>query len=136
MAHCCLATASVLLYCCPLPCDHVHPPDLHTLQKGTVDDTFTPDQLWQLALTMLASAKPTAERDHSIAVWMAMTIGRGDDARLVFLPDLLPPEIMRVIGECVCSLHLSDAIVLVWSLSWGSVPMFFCSMCPVPSCFV
>jgi hypothetical protein len=28
-----------------------------------------------------------------------MTIGRGDDARLVFLPDLLPPEVMRVIGE-------------------------------------
>lgn len=27
---------------------------------------------------------------------MDMTIGRGDDARLVFLPDLLKPQLVRV----------------------------------------
>lgn len=66
---------------------------------GSVDDTLTPDQLWKLALTMLKSPKATAERDLSIALWMCMTLGRGDDARLVFLPDLLAPEVLRVIGE-------------------------------------
>lgn len=67
-------------------------------QIGTVDDTLSPDQLFQLCLTMLGSDKPTAARDLSMALWLTMTIGRGDDARLVFLPDLLPPEVLRVIG--------------------------------------
>ncbi len=67
---------------------------------GSVDDTLTADQLWKLALTMLKSEKSTAERDLSMALWMCNTLGRGDDARLVFLPDLLAPELLRVIGEC------------------------------------
>jgi hypothetical protein len=33
-----------------------------------VDDTFTPDQLWKLALTMFSSDKPTAARDLSLAM--------------------------------------------------------------------
>lgn len=65
-----------------------------------MDDTVTPDQLFQLCLTMLGSDKPTAARNLSMARWLIMTIGRGDDARLVFLPDLLPPEVLRVIGPC------------------------------------
>ena len=53
----------------------------------------------QLVLVMLGSSRPSAERDMSMATWMCMTIGRGDDARLVYLADLLPPEHLRVIGE-------------------------------------
>jgi hypothetical protein len=75
-------------------------PHFLMLQIGTVDDTLSPDQLFQLCLTMLGSDKPTAARDLSMALWLTMTIGRGDDARLVFLPDLLPPEVLRVIGRC------------------------------------
>jgi hypothetical protein len=40
---------------------------------------------------MLGSKIKTAPRDMSMALWMSGTIGRGDDARLVFLPDLLKP---------------------------------------------
>ena len=83
------------------------------MQVGSVDDTLTSDQLWKLALTMLKSKKPTAERDLSIAMWMCNTLGRGDDARLVFLPDLLAPELLRVIGECLLlCIHLAPVMHL------------------------
>lgn len=84
-----------------------------------MDDTFTPDQLWRLALVMLRSSKATAERDLSLAMWLTMTIGRGDDARLVFLPDLLAPEVMRVIGEKRCH--------AVHAEGWGGVRVRQCS---------
>ena len=49
-------------------------------------------------LVMLRSQRPTAARDMSITSWCAMNIGGGDDARLVFMPDLLLPLLMRIIG--------------------------------------
>ena len=55
-------------------------------------------ELEQLMLVMLRSQRPTAARDMSITSWCAMNIGGGDDARLVFMPDLLPPLLMRIIG--------------------------------------
>jgi hypothetical protein len=58
--------------------------------------------MFKLMLVMLgcaaAAVKRTAVRDMSMATWCAMTIGRGDDARLVFLPDLLKPTKLRIIG--------------------------------------
>lgn len=69
------------------------------LQEGTVDDTLSYQQMERLMKVMLGSLVAGAMRDKSMASWMAMTIGRGDDARLVFLPDLLVPNHIRVIGE-------------------------------------
>lgn len=64
-----------------------------------MDDTFSYSQLKLVMLVMLSATVATAARDMCMAAWMTMTIGRGDDARLVFLPDLLKPVVMRVIGE-------------------------------------
>lgn len=74
-------------------------PTISGLQAGTVDDTLSYEQMERLMKVMLGSLAVGAMRDKSMASWMAMTIGRGDDARLVFLPDLLVPTLMRVIGE-------------------------------------
>lgn len=74
---------------------------------GTVDDTLNNEQMEELMLVMLRSKKPGAERDMSMATWMCMNIGRGDDARLVYMPDLLAPEHLRVIGEgCNACVHV------------------------------
>ena len=42
-------------------------------------------------------------------LWMGMTAGRGDDARLMYLPDMMEPKLLRGIGEdfvaclqCIC----------------------------------
>lgn len=85
---------------------------LFASQEGTIDDTLSFDDLVNLMIVMLASKKRTAARDMSLATWMTMTIGRGDDARLVFLPDLLKPLYLRVLGEhcsvdstCLPELH-------------------------------
>ena len=56
-------------------------------------------QMEELMVVMLGSTRSGAARDMSLATWMTMTIGRGDDARLIYLPDLLAPEHLRVIGE-------------------------------------
>ena len=63
-----------------------------------MDSTLTNQQLMVLMTVMLA-AGASGLRDMSLATWMTMTIGRGDDARLLFLPDLLKPLPLRVIGE-------------------------------------
>jgi hypothetical protein len=68
------------------------------LQEGTVDDTLDFTQLLVLMTVMLGCTKLTALRDMSMATWMTMTLGRGDDARLLFLADLLKPMHIRVIG--------------------------------------
>lgn len=61
-------------------------------------DTMDNDEVIAVLTKMLGSDRPSAPCDMSIATWMDMTIGRGDDARLVYLPDLLKPQILRVIG--------------------------------------
>jgi hypothetical protein len=63
------------------------------------------DQVVSMLYTMLGSDKSSAHRDMSLATWMTMTIGRGDDARLVHLPDLLKPELIRVLGMFPRQLH-------------------------------
>ena len=68
------------------------------LQEGTVEDTMDMDEVIRVLTAMLGSDRASAPRDMSIATWMDMTIGRGDDARLVYLPDLLKPQLVRVIG--------------------------------------
>jgi hypothetical protein len=67
-------------------------------QEGTIDDTLNTDQVIRLLTTMLGSSRVSAHRDMSICTWMDQTIGRGDDARLVYLPDILKPELISVIG--------------------------------------
>lgn len=81
-----------------------------SLQEGTIDDTMNTDQVIRMLYTMLGSERVSAHRDMSMATWMNMTIGRGDDARLVHLADLLKPELIRVIGmflHCLCCAHTS-----------------------------
>jgi hypothetical protein len=83
------------------------------LQEGTIDDTMNSDQVVRMLYTMLGSARVSAHRDMSIATWMNMTIGRGDDARLVHLPDLLTPELIRVLGMLLHWLHLIHVSMLM-----------------------
>lgn len=66
--------------------------DLLLLQEGTVEDTMDTDEVIRVLTAMLGSDRASAPRDMSIATWMDMTIGRGDDARLVYLPDLPQPQ--------------------------------------------
>jgi hypothetical protein len=61
------------------------------LREGTVNDTVSYVQMQTLCIEMLGSGIHTAPRDMSMATWSSQTIGRGDDARLVFLPDLITP---------------------------------------------
>lgn len=68
------------------------------VQEGTVCDTLDNDEVILVLTKMLGSDRQSAPRDMSIATWMDMTIGRGDDARLVYLPDLLKPQLLRVLG--------------------------------------
>lgn len=68
------------------------------VQEGTVCDTMDNDEVIAVLNKMLGSDRPSAPCDMSIATWMDMTIGRGDDARLVYLPDLVKPQLLRVIG--------------------------------------
>jgi hypothetical protein len=56
------------------------------------------DEYTLLAVTMLGSAKASAARDMAMATWCAACIGRGDDARLVFLADLIKPQLLKVLG--------------------------------------
>jgi hypothetical protein len=64
-----------------------------------MEDTVNADQMYRLGIVMLGSSKRTAPRDMSMALWSCQTIGRSDDARLLFIPDLLPPVLLRVLGE-------------------------------------
>jgi hypothetical protein len=85
----------VLMSAPPLPAS---PPDL---KAGTVDDTLSARQLAALMLLMLGSKVATAARETWMALWMAVTITRGNDARLVFLADLLAPACISIIGEAL-----------------------------------
>lgn len=89
------------------------------LQAGTMEDTVNPDQLIKVMIVMLGSSRRTACRDMSMALWSCQTIGRSDDARLLFLPDLLPPTLVRVIGE-------------LWQIWCAAFRAAFC--CPPPWC--
>jgi hypothetical protein len=93
-----------------------------------VDDTLDFTQLLMLMTVMLGCKKLTALRDMSMATWMTMTLGRGDDARLLFLADLLKPLHIRVIGaELGCHVpqvkepglarHLHSAISTIASVA-------------------
>jgi hypothetical protein len=66
---------------------------------GTIEDTMTQDQYLQMARTMLGSADRDDARDLAVMLWMMMCAGRGDDACLIFLPDLMAPKILKGIGR-------------------------------------
>ncbi len=68
---------------------------------GTIEDTMTQDQYLHMARTMLGSADRDDARDLAVMLWMMMCAGRGDDARLMFLPDLMAPKILKGIGGCM-----------------------------------
>ncbi len=74
-----------------------------TQQEGTIGDAMDVDEYSLLTLTMLGSGKSSAARDMAMTTWCASNIGRGDDARLVFLPDLIKPQLLRVLGEGAAS---------------------------------
>jgi hypothetical protein len=58
------------------------------------------DEYMLLAVTMRGSAKASAARDMAMATWCAACIGRGDNARFVFLADLIKPQLLKVLGAC------------------------------------
>lgn len=64
-----------------------------------MDDTLDADQALRVLIVMLGSEKASAARDMSMATWSTQTIGRSDDARLLYLPDLLKPVVVRVLGK-------------------------------------
>lgn len=64
-----------------------------------MEDTLDADEQARVLIKMLGSSKGSAARDMSMAAWSTQTIGRSDDARLLFLPDLLKPTLVRVLGE-------------------------------------
>lgn len=101
-----------------------------------MEDTLDAEQIVVVLIKMLGSSKRTAPRDMSMAVWMLMTIGRGDDARLVFLADLLKPVLLRVLGECATMVgeceeqDISHAVVAKYThccLFTGPSPAFLVS---------
>lgn len=61
-------------------------------------DTLTNGQFTRVLLKMLGSDRPSAARDMSLATFCDATIGRGDDARLIMLPDLIKPSLVQVLG--------------------------------------
>lgn len=66
---------------------------------GTVEDTLSAAEMVRVMIVMLGSEKRTACRDMSMATFASGSMCRSDDVRLLHIPDLLAPVLVRVIGE-------------------------------------
>lgn len=68
-------------------------------QEGTGDSTFTSEELTDLVWNILKSRSKASVRDLSMLLWMLATVSRSDDARLVYLPDLMKPVKLNYFGK-------------------------------------
>lgn len=74
------------------------------------EQATTYDELVKICDDLLRSEDPKDARDYSALLWMCMTCGRGDDARLRRLCELTEPKLRSVIGEhrrAQCDTHAS-----------------------------
>jgi hypothetical protein len=70
------------------------------MQDNTsVATTFTHEQAREMFHRLLTAGTLTKDRDLAMAVLAYVTLGRSDDTRSFFLPDLMRPRLMPVIGE-------------------------------------
>jgi hypothetical protein len=68
-------------------------------QANTGADTLSEEDLVRLFAFWLRQDNPEAVRDLALCVWMTATLGRSDDARLMYLADLMKPMLIRRLGE-------------------------------------
>lgn len=73
-------------------------------QDNTGEDTLTEDQLILIFTELLKSSSVESCRDQAMCAWMTGTMGRSDDARLMYLADLLKPQLVKRLGEQTVSI--------------------------------
>jgi hypothetical protein len=78
-------------------------------QDGTAEDTLTPDQMLALAHLFMAKGTSDADRNLAMSLWAYSTVMRGDDTRLLFVPDLIKPVKLTCVGECLTSAGLASS---------------------------
>lgn len=68
-------------------------------QDGTAEDTLTSDQMLALAHLFMMKGTSEADRNLAMSLWAYSTVMRGDDTRLLFVPDLIKPVKLTCVGE-------------------------------------
>lgn len=69
-------------------------------QERCGQDSLSMDEVVKLFRVMMSSDSRTSARDMAMALWCLCTVGRGDDSRLMYVPDLVQPALLRCIGPC------------------------------------
>ena len=68
-------------------------------QDGTVQDALSKEQMADVADGLLQQNTAPGDRDLSWMLLATACLGRSDDMRHTFLPDLCPPKPVKNIGE-------------------------------------
>jgi hypothetical protein len=95
-------TAVVHAACVPVTCMCPTPTKQPLLcrQEGTAEETFSLEQYHQLNINMLTDCATEAIcRDHAMLTFMFSSVGRSDDARLMYLSDIIKPTLLRCVGK-------------------------------------
>jgi hypothetical protein len=70
------------------------------VQEGTSEETFSAEQYLLLNKNMMRDCTSEAtSRDHAMLTHMFNGVGRSDDARLMYISDLISPAKLRCVGK-------------------------------------
>lgn len=75
-------------------------------QDNTAEDTYSAAQWLQLNEHLMNMGTKEATRDQAMGLLAHAGVGRSDDVRNVFLPDLVKPRRLGAVGEMVGLLEL------------------------------
>ena len=100
-------------------------------QDNTGEDTLSDDELIKIFQRLLSSDRTEDCRDLAMYAWMTGTMGRSDDARLMYLADLLKPQLLKRIGKlgetckwCDCDPTIYVLTMSVFIYKFGSIKTF------------
>lgn len=68
-------------------------------QRNTISDAYSPDEHRTIMEAMLASGTPESDRTLAMSAWAHGSVGRGDDVRLFYIPDLVAPRALPTVGR-------------------------------------
>ena len=72
---------------------------LIAMQDGTTADTFTPGEYMRALGMLLRKGTEESTRDLAMMAVLFSSMGRSDDARLMYICDMVQPTLLHCVGK-------------------------------------
>ena len=80
----------------------IHIPLHFILQEGTAEETFSAEEYHLLNHNMAEQSTTEAScRDHAMITWCFNCVSRSDDARMMYMCDIIKPAKLRCVGKFI-----------------------------------